>query len=47
MSSQNLWYYHEQLYRIVLESLEVSFMVCKAELGEYTIAKVSKLIQIL
>lgn len=46
MSTQNLWYYCEQLHRIVLESLEVSFMVCKAELEEYTIAKVSKMIEI-
>lgn len=41
MDSQSLWYYRDQLQRIVEESLEVSLVICKADLVDFSIGKAS------
>ncbi|KAL1516733.1 hypothetical protein ABEB36_000601 [Hypothenemus hampei] len=40
MSDQNLWQYHSIIFRIIEESLEVSLVICKSDLQEFTIAKI-------
>ncbi|XP_066251416.1 uncharacterized protein [Euwallacea similis] len=40
MNTQNLWFYRDQLYRIIQEALEASLIICKWELSEFTLAKI-------